>query len=213
MKTLFIHAKSDIDIIPLIKKVRFKGKLGLVTTIQHLHKLKEVQEVLKGAVVGGQVLGCNVNNAKKITKEVDAFLFIGSGEFHPLQVALETKLPVIIANPFSGKISEVNENDIIKREKRIKGMFLKYLMADKVGILVSTKPGQGQLKKALEFKKGLQKESFIFLFNTLNFNELENYPDISCWVNTACSRIALEDYKKLGKPIINLSDILRLKRA
>ena len=35
------------------------------------------------------------------------------------------------------------------------------------------------------------------MFNTLNIEELENFPDIDCWINTACPRIE-------GKNIINM---------
>ena len=71
--------------------------------MQHKHELKKVKEIIekagKNAVIGGQILGCDVNAAKKIKNKVDAFLYIGSGEFYPLGVALETGKKVIIANP------------------------------------------------------------------------------------------------------------------
>ena len=73
-------------------------KVGLVTTVQHKHELKKIKELIektgKKTVIGGQILGCDVNAAKKIKSKVDAFLYIGSGEFHPLGVALETNKKV-----------------------------------------------------------------------------------------------------------------------
>ena len=88
-------------------------------------------------------------------------------------------------------------------EERKKGKLLRFYSAKSYGILVSTKQGQYKLKKALELQKKL-KNSFIFIFNTLNLNELENFPDIDCWINTACPRIE-------GKSIINLEDIPKLE--
>ena len=46
----------------------------------------------------------------------------------------------------------------------------------------------------------------IFAFDTLDFNQIENFPFVQCWVNTACSRI-LDDYEKFPKPLVDISDI------
>lgn len=207
MKVVNIHAKSKEDITQIAKKVKFKGKLGLVTTIQYVDQLKEVQKLFPESVICGQVLGCDASRAARHNEEVDAFLYIGSGKFHPLEVALQTKKKVICANPLTNEITEITKEEVELREKRIKGAYLKFLSAKKVGIIVTTKSGQGILPLALRFKDSeimKEKESFIFLCNTLNFNELENYPDIECWINTACPRIATEDNDKSTKPIINL---------
>lgn len=213
MKTFFIKAESKADVFAVAKKFSFTGRIGLLTTAQHEHQLKEVSRFLKKSIIGGTVLGCNVSAAEKIKSKVDAFLFIGSGEFHPLQIALATGKEVFTANPLTNQIGKVSEEEILQRKKRIRGAYLKFLSAKKIGILVSTKPGQNNLPKAEEFKKSLKgKQSFIFLFNTLQFSELENFPGIECWVNTACLRIAYEDFKQIKKPIINLSDIESFKR-
>ena len=72
MKTLFIEAKSTKDIIPAVRRALklLKGKIGLVSTIQHKHKLEEAKEFLEKnnikSVIGGSVLGCDVSSAKKI---------------------------------------------------------------------------------------------------------------------------------------------------
>ena len=212
MKVIHVEAKANVDVKDVIKKVRHEGKLGLMTTIQFVNQLKDVHKLLPNSVIGGQVLGCNVSKALEIIEEVDAYLYIGSGEFHPLEIALETGKEVIWANPFTNEVKDISKDEIEKRKKRIKGAYMKFLASDKVGILVSSKKGQNQMKAALEFQKSLEKKSYIFLFNTLDFNDLENFPDIDCWVNTACARIAIEDYDKFRKPVINLKDIERLKK-
>ena len=84
---------------------------------------------------------------------------------------------------------------------------MKFLEATEIGILVSLKPGQNNFKKAIELKTQLKdKNCFIFVFDTLDFNQVENFPFIQCWINTACSRI-LDDYGKFPKPLVDLSDI------
>ena len=76
MKTIFLSAESDIDIIPVLGKALkvLPEKVGLVTTAQHLGKLAEAKKFLdkngKKATIGGQVLGCNVMNAEKIADKV-----------------------------------------------------------------------------------------------------------------------------------------------
>ena len=66
------------------------------------------------------------------------------------------------------------------------------------------KPIQQLYKKALELKNKIKvKESFIFVTNTFDIEQFENFNDIDCWVNTACPRIE-------GKNIINLEDLPKL---
>ncbi|MBW2973037.1 2-(3-amino-3-carboxypropyl)histidine synthase subunit [Candidatus Woesearchaeota archaeon] len=203
MKILHIHARSTADVKLSESAINaLPAKLGVVTTIQHLHKLDEVISQLKEAVKGGQVLGCNVDSAKQIAEKVDAFLFIGSGEFHPIAVALETGKKVFKWNPLTQKLSVVKEEDVERYKKRKKAALVRFLSANKVGILVSTKHGQSQIEKATALADKKDKEYYIFAFDTLNPSDLENFPFIEVWVNTACPRIADE------KPnIINISDL------
>ncbi len=200
MKIMLINAKYKKDIKEVLKKAKIYGKVGILTTAQHMHQLKDAKKILKNSVIGGQVIGCNIKNAEKIKNKVDCFLFIGSGEFHPLEVALRTGKEVYIANPYSNQVTKISKEEIEKKKKERKGKYIKFLNARKVGILVSTKPGQYNLKKALELKNKIKKECYIFLFNTLREEELENFPDIDIFINTACPRI---EFKK----IINLQDI------
>ncbi len=208
MKRLFIHAKSNLEFDDLIKQVKHKGKLGLVTTIQHIHKLKKIQKLMPKSIIGGQVLGCNVKKAEKIAGRVDSFLFLGSGRFHALQIALRTGKEVIMLNPYSGNISRITKKEIEERKRRLKGAYITFLHAEKIGLLVSTKDGQQRLKDAMKFSNSIKKKkSYLFLFDTLDFSQLANFTDIDCWINTACLRMAIEDYPKFSKPVINLDDL------
>jgi 2-(3-amino-3-carboxypropyl)histidine synthase len=202
MKVIHIHARSDAEIDLSEEQIaKLPKKLGVVTTIQHLHKTDALVEKL-GAVKGGQILGCDVSNAEEIKDDVDAYLYIGSGEFHPIAVALATKKEVFTFNPYSKKMDKIKEEDVERYEKKKKASLLKFLSAEKVGILVSTKKGQANMAKALELSERKDKEYFMFAFDTLISSELENFPSIECWVNTACPRIADE------KPnIINIDDV------
>ncbi|MEM3744786.1 MAG: diphthamide biosynthesis enzyme Dph2, partial [Candidatus Micrarchaeaceae archaeon] len=130
------------------------NKIGLVTTIQHVHQLDAIKDfyernsksVLIGKPYGfakkpGQILGCDVGSAATIDKEVDAFVYFGGGIFHPLGAALATTKPFFSIDPFSNKIERIDE----LREKyarKSKGKILAAQGAKTFGILVSTKNGQ-----------------------------------------------------------------------
>ncbi|MBU0929690.1 MAG: 2-(3-amino-3-carboxypropyl)histidine synthase subunit [Nanoarchaeota archaeon] len=202
MKTLFIPARSIIDIEKSLKKVSIKGKIGLITTIQFFNQLDKASKLIENSVIGGQVLGCNVKNAEKIKDKVDSFLYIGSGRFHPIQIAKKLKKPVYILNPNTDEFSKIEESEIQDYEKRLKGKLSKFFAAKSYGILVSTKNGQYNLKKAELLRKKL-KNSYIFICNNINENEFENFRNIDIWINTACTRIE-------GKNIINLEDLPEL---
>ena len=211
MKTIFIPAKytGKVDLSE-IKADKLPKKIGIVTTVQFLDKINEIKNYLekngKEVFIGkgkqknlGQVLGCDVSSAIKIKNKVDAFLYIGSGEFHPIGVALNTNKDVFQFNPITNIFSKLNDKEIENYKKIRKAKYVKFLHADNIGILVSTKPGQCSYKKALEIKKKLEdkdKKCFIFVFDTLDANEMENFPFIDFWVNTACPRIADDEDKK-----------------
>ena len=200
MKTLFIPAYSKINISKVIKEVRIEGKIGLITTIQFLPQLKQAKQLLKNSVIGGQITGCDINNALKIKNKVNSFLYIGSGIFHPIEIAIKTKKKVYIANPITNEVSQITKEQVEKHEKQRKGSYLKLLSAEKIGIIISTKPGQYNLKNTLKIKNKLKKPSYLFISNTINPQELENFPQIDCWINTSCPRIE-------GKNIINYKKI------
>jgi 2-(3-amino-3-carboxypropyl)histidine synthase len=212
METMFIEAKSTAPIIPVVKRIldKLPDKIGIVTTIQHLYKMDEVKKFLeenkRHPILAGQILGCDAENAVKIKDKVNAFLYIGSGEFHPINVALETGKKVFIANPVSGGTSEITNEDIEKIKKSDKIAMSKFMFAKEIGILVSTKPGQENLKKAIELKNKLKdKNCYIFIADTIDFSQLQNFNFIECWVNTTCPRI-----KQDRKDIINLKDVEEL---
>ena len=191
MKTLFIFAKSLVSINEVIKKVKLEGRIGLTSSIQFLYQLPKAKELINNSVICGQVLGCNCVCAN--TENVDVILYIGSGTFHPIRIALETNKPVYIANPNTNEFSKLDISLVESYKKSIRGKQIKYFNSEKKGILISIKPGQYN-------KKALKLEGYKFLFDTLMPYELENFKDIECWINTSCPRIE-------GKNIINLEDL------
>lgn len=208
MKTLFIEAKYTKS-IKLSKEAieKLPSRIGLISSVQFLDHLplikSSLNQKIKKIIIGGQILGCNVKNAEKIQNKVDAFLYIGDGSFHPLGIAIKTKKTVFQFNPLNNEFKKIGEQDIESYEKRKKAAYIKFLHAENVGIIVSTKPGQyydiNKLKQ-LE-KKYKNKKFYKFITDTIEYNQLENFPFIQAWLNTACPRIE-EDIS-----VLNINDL------
>ena len=192
--------------------------IGYVTTVQFLDYNDEIKAFLeskgkkvlmgkKRQIYDTQLLGCDQGGAEKISEEVDAFIYIGTGKFHPLGVALKTNKEVFCYDPIHAIMSKIDMKEVEKQTRQRKSAYLNFLHAKEVGLLVSLKPGQNNFKKAVELKEQLKdKNCYLFAFDTLEFNQIENFPFIECWVNTACNRI-LDDYSKFPKPLIDLADL------
>ena len=186
---------------------RIKEKnIGLVSTIQHTISLDEIVKILenhnKKAFIGGQILGCWSANAQKIEKKVDAFLYIGSGKFHP--EGMKTKKPIYTLDIETKRIEKI---DMILLEKKRFAKIYKAKDAKSFAILVSVKGGQKELigsaeriKKKLESKN---KKAYIVVMDEINENKLLGLK-VDAYVNTACPRIA-EDH--FSKPMLNPEDL------
>jgi 2-(3-amino-3-carboxypropyl)histidine synthase len=222
--TLFINAESKIEVLKVLKKsipiIKEKGLIiGLVSTSQHIHTLGYIQKFLSEnnlkSFIGkgdnrislkGQILGCNFSAAESIAEKVDAFLYIGSGNFHPLGLLLTIKKPVIAIDPYSNnvKVKELEElkNQILRQRH---GVIVSLKDAEKFGILIGTKRGQQRIDLANNIKnvlKSKNKKSYMIAANNFMSEILEGYRDIDCFISTACPRIAIDDYLQYKKPII-----------
>lgn len=164
-----------------------------------------------------QILGCDCypDSFEKNLKS-DMILYLGDGMFHPKALILATEKPITIFDPISDKIKTVDRKDMQKELNKKKANLKRYLNSEKIGILVTIKPGQQYLLAAKKLKQQLEKDdkkAYIFIDDTLNPMNYENYPFIDCWVNTACPRIGTDDIVNINQPMINLRDALDPGRA
>ena len=226
MEILNVEARSNQDALPVAKKLVTKLKkyksIGLFTTVQHLDGLATIRNYFdingKKTVVGkpgpkckyaGQTLGCDIGAAKSIENSVDAYVFLGTGRFHPLAVAVETNKPVFIANPYINHIEEITTSEIRRFRNKRAANVSKVKSAKNIGIIVTTKPGQNQTELAIKLRKKLDKEgknTFVFLGETINPESMRNFSSIDAWVNTCCPRMT-EDVELFGRPIANWSEL------
>jgi 2-(3-amino-3-carboxypropyl)histidine synthase len=207
MKTLFLEAKSHIENMDFDTSVLPKT-LGLVTTIQYIDELPRIRQYLSKqgikAELGGQVLGCDASAADKLKSET--ILYIGSGEFHQIGIAIRTNKKVFKLHPESMNITEITPEQIEKSQKKKKGMLLKFHTAKTIGVLLSTKSGQSTVQGGKARAERLHsqfpdKKFYYFTADTLAANELDNFPFIECWLNTMCPRL-MEDIN-----VLNIEDI------
>lgn len=201
MKTLFIPAKSNLMLdekkfFDLSK--HFPKNLMIAYSIQFKEIAEKISKILSKTheiSKTAQILGCT---NLKFPKESQAVLLIGSGKFHAVSLAVQTKKPVYL---FEGNnLIEISKKEIEEFEKKQRGSYLKFLRSDKVGILISTKPGQNKLEKALKLRFK-NKETYYFISNEINLKEFENF-GLNSWVNTACPRLDMS-----SSQIVNISNL------
>lgn len=209
MKTLFIPVKSKAKLnkktINEISK-KLPKKIVICYSIQFKKQAEEIKEKIKDKNVLKliQVLGCS---NPILPKNTQAILLIGQGKFHSVSLQYETGIPVYLIE--NNKLILVSEKDIENLKRKEKTAYLKFLHSEEVGIIVTTKPGQQKLNKALELKKKLKKKSYLFLSNNINIREFENF-GLNSWINTACPRMDLDDTRIINIKKLEENDYLKI---
>jgi len=208
------------------KQIEQFESFGLVSSLQFLDWLPVLKELLetrgKKVEIGksekpygnkpelhtGQLLGCDGNAGLSVAGKVDCFISLGSGKFHALAVALETKKPLFMLDIERGEIRSAEaEKELFFKQKAVAVSRAKD--AKTFGIVISTKPGQKffsaqDLKKIIE---GKERKAYIFACDELKPEKIEDFP-VDCIVSTACPRIAIEDRVQFSKPIVNPDELM-----
>jgi len=236
---VFIPAKYNKKIVipdSIINKL--PEKMMLFSSVQFLHQLPEITKQLesKGKKIltvksknflydgmisdKGQLLGCNMEtfDAKNTTihgEDFDAFLYIGDGVFHPKALHVFNRKDIYCYDPKTNKLNVLKKETYDEIQKRTKGRVLTFLTSKNIGIIVTTKRGQNNSKRAESLKEKIlkkwpDKKVYMLLCSELNFSELENFNFVDVYVNTACSRIGHDDTIRSQKTIINISDVEEL---
>ena len=210
-KVIFLPYEVDFGVavvektIPLLKR----KPTGLVTTVQHVHLIPGMESFLreKGIDVRvaegrgrtplrGQVLGCCFTTAKET--KTDQILFVGTGLFHPIGIALATGARVVALDPFTGTAQEVSGEALLRRRFAV---IEKARGARSTGIIVSTKSGQNRMDLARRLA-ALSPRTVIVTMNEVSPDELLNL-GFACYVNTACPRLAYDDQVRFPVPVLS----------
>jgi len=214
IEVVYYDIQLETDLNNLITQVTKKldKKVGLITTIQHHHLLQDIKQKLSEnnikTTIGhgdnaiakpGQVLGCNFS-ATDI--DVNQYLYIGTGNFHPTGVAYSTNKPVTILDPEKQEIREIKDTENFQKKRY--ATIAKAQKASTIGVILGTKTGQTRKKLALQIKERLKKEGYkatVITMEEVTPNRLLQL-GYDAYINTGCPRITYDDQKRYRKPIL-----------
>ncbi len=202
--------------VKIIKNI-LPRKIGIVTTAQHLHLIEEASSKLEGAgfdtsvttggprlAAAGQLLGCNSSAARKLN--VDGYLYIGTGLFHPLTVALSTGKKVACIDPHSGEVTEADAKPFLKQRYAAISVAKN---AKRWSVLFSSQIGQKRIDladKVAELLTADGKEVMIIGSIHQSYEQLLGM-GIEAAVITACPRLAIEDGPTWPIPLLTVPEV------
>ena len=197
------------------------ARLGVVASVQHLDLVPALVAALAerghDARTGSggprlryaaQALGCNYTPAEAVASDVDAFVFLGTGRFHPIGLAFAVDRPVYALDPLQGLLDGPIDRAGLVRRRQL--LVASVRDARRWGILASTFPGQDRQPMALALKRRAEargREAQILVFDRLDARDLEGR-DLDAYVSTACPRIALDDSALYPRPLLTPPEFL-----
>jgi len=223
--TFFVEMRSPGgDVRAMADRVESAGvpkRLGLVMSVQHLDLVEPLTteltargyEVLIGRgdrrlAYAAQALGCNYTGAEAVRDRAEAFLFVGTGRFHPVGLAFAVDRPVWSIDPLQGSLEPPIDRGALVRRRQL--VVATARDARRWGIIVSTFAGQDRTPTALALQERARargREAEIVLTDRLDPRDLVGR-DLDAYVNTACPRIALDDSDAYPRPILTPPEFL-----
>ena len=223
LNVLYIESRSDAELDDTIVD-SLKGlpqRIGLLATIQYLDLIPEMKRILEStgrvALVGkgdmriaypGQVLGCNCSSAESVADEVDAFLFLGEGDFHPLAAAFGVKKDIFVLNPITKEIRNMSET----RDRILRKRFAAIQSANGAQsflVIVCSKIGQDRsdaADKVIEKIRSHGLKAYKAIMEEITPMSLTAYR-VDAYVNTACPRVAMDDSAKYDRPMLTIPEL------
>lgn len=219
---MYVEAEASPDISDAVRSAasELPLRVGLLATVQYVNLIPEARRILESCgrevLVGmgdsrifhpGQVLGCNCSSALSVEDAVDAFLFLGEGDFHPLAATFGTSKPVVILNPMTGEtrtVDDVRDRILRKRFAAIETA----RQADSFLVIVCGKVGQNRSSAAdavIGKVRAAGKKAYRVVLEEVTPDALLPY-QVDAYVNTACPRIALDDSVRYRKPMLTVPE-------
>jgi len=225
---VYVEARAKISVKEALTEalayLESWSKIGLVTTVQHVHQLGEAKSLLEAAgktvFVGdadpvkhpGQVIGCDFGNAQSVSENVEAYVFVGGGRFHALGLALATEKPTVIADPYEKRAYPL-QDEVRRLIKQRWANICEAKKAKSFGVLISLKSGQMRLRDAMKIKEKLEQHGLkttLLALREVTSSALMQFPSLDAFVNTACPRLSLDDSQSFRKPLLSLNEALVL---
>ena len=212
-----------------ILRKNFK-RIGLIASIQHTKILGKIGEFLESrgirTYIGksaynqmfpGQVLGCEYSALISIIDKIDAVLTVSGGRFHALGAYLVSRKPIIIYDPYSGKVIDFTKDAVKIYAKRL------YLVEHvrnnnyrRVGLIVGVSPGQYRdrlVKYLYRLSKEKGFEPYLIVSDYVNEDRLasiDNAFNLDFYVVTSCPRIPIDDIASFYKPVLTPGEYLMI---
>jgi len=203
-----VRIDFDVSVLARALPLLESRRIGLVTTVQHVHLVGAMAAYLGKhgieAVVApgdgrtplpGQVLGCNFAAAR--ATGADEILFVGTGVFHPTGIQLATRARVVALDPFTGEARIVDASRLVRRRAAV---MAKAEDAASFGIIVSTKSGQQRMGLARRLV-ALSDRAVLVMMREVSPGELLDL-GFAAYVNTACPRLAYDDQARFPVPVL-----------
>ncbi len=210
----YLPYREDRDIMGVLEEHYEEieaDTVGLVGVTQYMDRADKAREFLRDkgfeVVEGktglrttepGQVLGCDAGAAHNIAHKVDAFVFLGSGHFHPSQVS-ETGKDVYVVDPYEKHIWVEPANSLGDEMQAEIARVMKHKDKKKWGIVTSSKKGQNYMRAVEIAKEKLEahgKDVYVFVEDRIFEADYKGY-GIDIYVNCACPRMT-KDWQDLA---------------
>ncbi|MBE6527604.1 MAG: diphthamide biosynthesis enzyme Dph2 [Thermoplasmata archaeon] len=220
---LYIESRSDatVDDSILDNLKELPQRVGLLATIQYLDLIPKVRSILESSgrtvLVGtgdrriaypGQVLGCNCSSAEAVLDDVDAFLFIGEGDFHPLAAAFGVDKDILVLNPITNEVRSMSET----RDRILRKRFAAIQSAKGAQsflVIVCSKVGQDRTSEADRVVRLIRDhgmKAYKAVMEEITPISLMAYR-VDAYVNTACPRVAMDDSAKYDRPMLTIPEL------
>lgn len=220
---LFIEARANVSITGVFESLveQLPNRVGLLASIQYIGLIPEAVRIIEESgreaflsdgdtriKYPGQVLGCDCSAAERIIDSVDAFLFLGEGDFHPLAAAFGTDKVLFILNPITGEMRNI---DSIK-DRMLRKRFAAITIASEAKsfmVIICSKLGQNRSSEAEEIIGKIRKagkKAYPIILDEINSEALAHYR-VDAFVNTACPRIAMDESARFEKPVLTIPEI------
>lgn len=216
---VYVDAKHKAGLGSLGEKAAtfLKGRgirrVGLIASVQHKALLGELGEALRKegleAVVegesGGVILGCRLEAARLLEGSVEAFLYLGGGDFHALGAAMAVERDVFIADPYRGEVRDLQE---LKRKVLARRWWAisEASKARSFGIFAVSKSGQFHREGAERIRSALEargRSAYMLIASDINWERLAPFGFVEAFIVTGCPRIAVDNQDTLKRPVLN----------
>ncbi|WP_414837807.1 diphthamide biosynthesis enzyme Dph2 [Candidatus Nanosalina sp. VS9-1] len=224
LNVYYLPYREDRDLMGVLREHYEEidaEKVGLVGVTQYMDRAEEAREFLedKGFEVvegktglrttePGQVLGCDAGAAHNIAHKVDAFVFLGSGHFHPSQVS-ETGKDIYVVDPYEEHIWVEPANSLDDETRAEHARVIKHKDKKKWGIVTSSKKGQNYMQAVQIAKEKLEKHGkdvYVFVEDRIFEPDYKGF-GIDIYVNCACPRMT-KDWQDMAFVSPSALDVL-----